>query len=48
MLQAGGSSVQIPTRSLDIFNLPNPSSRTTALGFTQTLKEKSIKNISVG
>jgi hypothetical protein len=33
-LQAGRSRVQFPVRSLDFFNLPNPSSRTMALGST--------------
>jgi hypothetical protein len=30
---------------VDIFNLPNPSSRTMALGSTQTLTEMSIRNL---
>jgi hypothetical protein len=30
------------------FNLPNPSSRTMALGSTQSLREKSIRNIPGG
>jgi hypothetical protein len=35
MLQAERSWVRFPTRLLDFFNLPNPSSRTMALGLTQ-------------
>jgi hypothetical protein len=38
MLQAGRSRVRFPMRSLDFFNLPNPSSRTMALGSTQPLQ----------
>jgi hypothetical protein len=30
---------------IDIFNLPNPSSRTTALGSTQPLKEMITRNL---
>jgi hypothetical protein len=45
MLQAGRSRVQVPLRSLDISNWPNPSSRTMALGSTQPLREMSIRNI---
>jgi hypothetical protein len=37
MLQARKSQVQFPMRPLDFFNLPNPSSRTIALGSTQPL-----------
>jgi hypothetical protein len=33
---------------LDFFNLPNPSSRTMALGSTQPLTEMSTRNISGG
>jgi hypothetical protein len=33
---------------MDIFNLPNPSSRTMALGSTQPLTEKSTRNIPGG
>jgi hypothetical protein len=39
MLQAGRSRVRFPMRSLDFFNLPNPSSLTMALGSTQPLTE---------
>jgi hypothetical protein len=45
MLQAGRSRDQIPMRSLDFFNLPNPSSRIMALGSTQPLTEMSTRNI---
>jgi hypothetical protein len=48
MLQDGRSWVQITMRSLDVFNLANPSSRTMALGFTQPLKEVCTKNLSGG
>jgi hypothetical protein len=48
MLQAGRSRVQIPMRSLDFFQLPNPSSRTMALGSTQPLTEMSTRNILGG
>jgi hypothetical protein len=34
-LQAGMSRVRFPIRSLKVFNLPNLSSRTMALGLTQ-------------
>jgi hypothetical protein len=39
MLQAGRSRGQVPMRSLDFFNWPNPSGRTMALGSTQPLTE---------
>jgi hypothetical protein len=45
MLQAGRSRVRFPMRSLDLFNLPNPSSRTMALGSTQPLTEMSTRNL---
>jgi hypothetical protein len=41
MLQAERSRVQVPMRSLDFFNWPNPSNRTMALGSTQPLTEMS-------
>jgi hypothetical protein len=44
MLPAGGSRVRLPMRSLNFFNLPNPSSRTMALGSTQPLTEMSTRN----
>jgi hypothetical protein len=40
MLQAGKSPVRVPNK-VDFFNLPNPSSRTVALGSTQPLAEMS-------
>jgi hypothetical protein len=42
--EVGRSRVQVPTRSLDFFNWPNPSSCTMALGSTQPLTEMSTKN----
>jgi hypothetical protein len=46
MLQAGKSRVQVPIRSLNFFSLPNPSSRTMALGFTQPPTEMSTGSVS--
>jgi hypothetical protein len=51
MLQARRLWVRVPMRSLDFFfffNLPNPSSRTMALGLTQPLTEMSTRNIPGG
>jgi hypothetical protein len=48
MLQAGRSWVRVPMRWIFIFNLPNPSSRTMALGSTQPLTEMSTKNLPGG
>jgi hypothetical protein len=48
MLQAGRSRVHFPMRSLDFFNLPNPSSHTMALGLTQPVREMSTGNIPGG
>jgi hypothetical protein len=45
MLQAGGS---IPDEAIGFFNLPNPSSRTVALGSTQPLTEMSTKKLPGG
>jgi hypothetical protein len=45
MLQAGRSPVRVPDE-VDFFNLPNPSSRTMALGLTQPLTEMITKNLS--
>jgi hypothetical protein len=42
VLQAGRSPVRFPDE-VDFFNLPNPSSRTMALGSTQPLTEISKK-----
>jgi hypothetical protein len=42
--QAGRSRVLVPMRLLNIFNLPNPSSRTMTQGFVQPLTEMSTRN----
>jgi hypothetical protein len=47
MLRAGRSPVRIPDE-VDFFNLPNPSSRTMALGSTQPLTEMSTRNLPGG
>jgi hypothetical protein len=47
MLQAGRSPVRIPDK-VDIFNLPNPSSRNMALGSTQHLTDMSTRNLCGG
>jgi hypothetical protein len=44
MLQAGRSPVRVPD-GVNFFNLPNPSSRTMALGSTQPLTEMSTRNL---
>jgi hypothetical protein len=44
MLQAGRSPVRVPDE-VDIFNSPNPSSRTMVLGSTQPLTEMSTRNL---
>jgi hypothetical protein len=44
MLQFGRSPVRVPDK-VDIFNLPNLSSRTMTLGSTQPLTEMSTKNL---
>jgi hypothetical protein len=46
-LQTGRSRVPIPMR-LSFFDLPNPSSRTMALGSTQPLTEVSARNLPEG
>jgi hypothetical protein len=43
MLQAGRSSIRVPDE-INFFNLPNPSSRTMALGSTQSITEMSTRN----
>jgi hypothetical protein len=48
MLQAGRSRVRVPMRWIFFFNLPNPSSRTMAVGTTQPLIEMSTRNIPGG
>jgi hypothetical protein len=47
MLQAGRSTVRVPDE-VHFFNLPNPSSRTMALGSTQLLTEMSTRNFPAG
>jgi hypothetical protein len=47
VLQAGRSPVRVPDE-VDFFNLPNPSSRTMALGSTQPLTETSTRNFPGG
>jgi hypothetical protein len=44
MLHAVRSPVRVPYE-VDFFNLPNPSSRTMALGSTQPLTEMSTRNL---
>jgi hypothetical protein len=44
MLQAGRSPVRVRDE-VDLFSLPNPSSRTMALGSTQPLTEMSTRNL---
>jgi hypothetical protein len=48
MLQVRRSQVWFPIRSLDIFNLPNPSSHIMNLGSTQPLTEMSTRNLPGG
>jgi hypothetical protein len=45
MLQAGRSWVCVPERSFSFFNLPNPSSRSMALGLTQPQIEMITRNL---
>jgi hypothetical protein len=45
VLQAGRSRVRFMMRSLDFFNLPKPSSCTTALGSIQRLTEMRTRNL---
>jgi hypothetical protein len=47
LLQAGRSPVRVPDE-VDFFDLPNPSSRTMALGSTQPLTEMSTRNFPGG
>jgi hypothetical protein len=47
MLQAGRSLVRVPDE-VNFFNLPNPSSRTMALGSTQPLTKKSTRELPGG
>jgi hypothetical protein len=48
MLQARRSQVRFPMGLLDFFILPNPSSRSLALGSTQPLTEMSTRNLPGG
>jgi hypothetical protein len=48
MLQAGRSRVQVPMRSLDLSNWPNPFRRAMALISTQPLIEMNTRNILGG
>jgi hypothetical protein len=48
MLQAGRSRVQVPMRSLDFLNSPNPTDLIIAMGSTQPLTEISTMNILGG
>jgi hypothetical protein len=48
MLQSGKSRVQLSMRSLGFSNLPNPSSRTMALGSTQSRTELSARSLPGG
>jgi hypothetical protein len=45
MLHAGKLRVRFPMMSSDFFNLPDPSSRTMALGSTQPQTEISTRNL---
>jgi hypothetical protein len=45
MVQAGRSRVLFPMRYLDIFNIPNLSSRTVGPEFAQPLTEMNKRNI---
>jgi hypothetical protein len=47
MLQAGRLPVRVPDE-VDLFNLPNPSSRTMALGSTQPITEMSTRKLPGG
>jgi hypothetical protein len=48
MLQAGWSRFRFPMGTIVIFNVPNPSTRTVALGSTQPLTEMKTKNLPGG
>jgi hypothetical protein len=48
MLQAGRLPVRVPDEVFFLFNLPNPSSRTMALGSTQPPTEMSTRNLPGG
>jgi hypothetical protein len=46
MLQSCKVAGPIPSEAIGFFNLPNPSSRTMALGCTQLLTEMSTRNLT--
>jgi hypothetical protein len=48
MLQAGRSRGSIPDEVIGFLNLPEPSTRTEALGSTQLLTEMSTRNLPGG
>jgi hypothetical protein len=48
MQQAEKSRDRVPMKLSKFFNLPNPSSRTMALGSTQPLTEMSTRNLPKG
>jgi hypothetical protein len=48
MLQAGRALVRYEMRSLNVFNLPNPTIRIMSLGSTQPLTEMSTRYIPGG
>jgi hypothetical protein len=47
-IQAGKSRIRFPIRSLNFFNLLNPSNSTMALGLTQSLTEMSTRKRFLG
>jgi hypothetical protein len=47
MLQAGRSPVRVQDE-VDFFNLPNPSSRTIALGLTRASNRNEYQEFSLG
>jgi hypothetical protein len=48
MLQAERSWVRFPDEVIGLFNCPNPSSRTMALGSAQPLTQMSTRNLPGG
>jgi hypothetical protein len=48
MLQAGRPRVRFPMGDIGLFNQPNLSSRTVAMGSTQSLIEMSTRNLPGG
>jgi hypothetical protein len=47
VLQPGRSPIRVPDE-VEFFNLPNPSSRTMALGSTQPITKMCIRNLPGG